>query len=79
MALPQKGRKTYNIEVHPQILEKAANDADYLQRYDSVLNDFDHYVYHAAALDVLYVLRKSRYYQFSPVEDSYEQTKGNHL
>lgn len=32
-------------EVQPQLLEKAASDADYLQRYDSILSDFDSYMH----------------------------------
>lgn len=32
-------------EVQPLLLERAANDADYLERYDSVLREFDHYLH----------------------------------
>lgn len=31
--------------VQPQLLEKAAADADYLQQYTSVINDFNHYIH----------------------------------
>ncbi len=31
--------------VQPQKLEKAAADAEYLQQYTSVINDFDHYIH----------------------------------
>ncbi len=31
--------------VQPQLLEEAANDPDYLQRYDSILSDFDRYMH----------------------------------
>src|SRR5258708_1304920 len=31
-------------EVQPQLLEEAANDAIYLQNYDSILSDFDRYM-----------------------------------
>jgi len=32
-------------EVQPQLLEEAAHDATYLQHYDSILSDFDHYMH----------------------------------
>jgi len=32
-------------DVQPQRLEKVANDTDYLQRYDSILADFDRYLH----------------------------------
>src|ERR1700736_3847962 len=32
-------------EVEPNLLEQAAHDAGYLQRYDSVLAAFDHYMH----------------------------------
>src|ERR1700752_3919523 len=32
-------------EVAPDKLEQAAEDAQYLRQYDSVINDFDHYMH----------------------------------
>ena len=32
-------------EVHPQALEKAANNPEYLQQFDSVIHDFDYYMH----------------------------------
>jgi len=32
-------------EVQPQLLEEAAHDPTYLQHYDSILSDFDHYMH----------------------------------
>ncbi len=32
-------------ELQPQVLEKASHDPDYLQHYDSVLNEFDEYMH----------------------------------
>src|SRR5690348_14880510 len=32
-------------ELQPQVLEKASQDPDYLQRYDSMLNEFDEYMH----------------------------------
>jgi glycogen phosphorylase len=32
-------------EVRPQLLEKAAQNPEYLQHFDSVLHDFDHYMH----------------------------------
>jgi glycogen phosphorylase len=32
-------------EIRPALLEEAANDPSYLQRYDSILHDFDHYMH----------------------------------
>ncbi|MBV9688927.1 MAG: alpha-glucan family phosphorylase [Ktedonobacteraceae bacterium] len=32
-------------EVPPQLLEEAAQNTEYLQHYDSIINDFDHYMH----------------------------------
>ncbi|GLV57064.1 alpha-1,4 glucan phosphorylase [Dictyobacter sp. S3.2.2.5] len=32
-------------QLQPQTLEQAAQDSDYLKRYDSVIRDFDHYIH----------------------------------
>src|SRR5690348_15080551 len=32
-------------EVNPSYLEKAADNSEYLQQYDSVIRDFDHYMH----------------------------------
>src|SRR5438067_9585148 len=55
-----------------------SSDLDFRKTYRTARTAGGYFMgYSAAVLAVLYVLRKSRYKQFSPVEDSYEHTEGD--